>query len=141
MILVDTLCFNMDRHTQNYGILRDVSTGRILGLAPNFDTNIALISRGYPKNIARKEDRLINNFMELLQNNNDALEYFESMQYPTIDKALVERCLDQVPIAVDRGFICSFILNANDQINERLYTGKTKSCFSNKKDDEFGMKM
>ena len=31
MIFVDTLCFNMDRHTQNYGILRDVGTDEVLG--------------------------------------------------------------------------------------------------------------
>lgn len=72
MIFVDTLCFNIGSHTQNYGILRDITTGEVLGLAPNFDNNITLISRGYSKNIERKNDKLINNFIELLQKSSDA---------------------------------------------------------------------
>lgn len=34
MVWLDAVCFNMDRHTQNYGVLRDVETGEILSLAP-----------------------------------------------------------------------------------------------------------
>ena len=56
ILFMDALCFNMDRHTKNYGILRDRDTGKVLRMAPNFDNNIALISRGYgadPRNTFR----------------------------------------------------------------------------------------
>ena len=43
IIYLDTLCFNMDRHNFNYGLLRDPDLGEIIMLAPNFDNNIALI--------------------------------------------------------------------------------------------------
>ena len=33
---------NQDRHANNYGLLRDNATGRILGPAPLFDHNMAL---------------------------------------------------------------------------------------------------
>lgn len=34
ILFMDTLCFNMDRHTYNYGLLRDRLTGNILSMAP-----------------------------------------------------------------------------------------------------------
>lgn len=37
---IDALCYNIDRHTFNFGILR--KDGEIIGLAPNFDNNLAL---------------------------------------------------------------------------------------------------
>ena len=37
---------NVDRHIRNYGVLRNVDTGEILRLAPNFDNNIALLYNG-----------------------------------------------------------------------------------------------
>ena len=37
---VDALCYNIDRHTFNFGLLR--RDGEILGLAPNFDNNLGL---------------------------------------------------------------------------------------------------
>ena len=48
LLFMDTLCANPDRHTNNFGLLRDTRTGEFLGLAPNYDNNMALISRGYP---------------------------------------------------------------------------------------------
>ena len=37
---MDALCYNIDRHTFNFGVLR--RDGEIIGLAPNFDNNLAL---------------------------------------------------------------------------------------------------
>lgn len=37
---LDALCYNIDRHTFNFGFLR--KDGEIIGLAPNFDNNLAL---------------------------------------------------------------------------------------------------
>lgn len=43
MLYLDMLCMNYDRHIHNYGILREIETGRILGAAPNYDNNNALL--------------------------------------------------------------------------------------------------
>lgn len=40
IIFMDALCYNIDRHTFNFGILR--KDGNPIGLAPNFDNNLGL---------------------------------------------------------------------------------------------------
>ena len=79
MIFLDTICFNMDRHTKNYGVLRDINTGDVRGLAPNFDNNIALISRGYPNNIERNKDRMIELFVKFVSENHRARFIYEKL--------------------------------------------------------------
>lgn len=66
MIFLDTVTANPDRHTNNFGLLRDTKTGKFIGLAPNFDNNMALIARGYPANKATEKDILITLFNELI---------------------------------------------------------------------------
>ena len=120
MIYLDMLCFNMDRHTKNYGVLRDTDTGAVLGMAPNFDNNIALIARGYPANANREKDRLIGLFVEFLENNPDALECFTELAIPEIDRGMIESCMDKVPVDADREFICQFLMNGQEQISEAV---------------------
>lgn len=48
MILLDGIVSNIDRHEYNFGVLKSTATGDILGLAPNFDNNLALGSGGHP---------------------------------------------------------------------------------------------
>ena len=67
ILFMDALCFNMDRHTKNYGVLRDRATGEVLCMAPNFDNNIALISRGYGSNPRKTSPLLIDAFLDLLK--------------------------------------------------------------------------
>jgi len=67
MCYFDALVINMDRHEHNFGVLRDSDTGEVLSLAPFFDHNIALVSRGYPKTQSFENDRLINDFTELIR--------------------------------------------------------------------------
>ncbi len=67
ILFMDALCFNMDRHTKNYGFLRDRATGEVLRMAPNFDNNIALISRGYGSDPAKTSPLLIDAFLDVLR--------------------------------------------------------------------------
>jgi len=64
MCYFDGLIYNMDRHEYNFGLLRDGDTGEILSLAPLFDHNISLISRGYPSRAPG--DALISDFTALM---------------------------------------------------------------------------
>ena len=66
MIFLDTITANPDRHTNNFGLLRDTKTGKFIGLAPNFDNNMALIARGYPTNKVSEKDILVVLFNELI---------------------------------------------------------------------------
>ena len=49
MIFYDALLHNDDRHNQNAGVLRNSTTGEIIGLAPLFDYNLGLIATGVPR--------------------------------------------------------------------------------------------
>lgn len=43
MLVIDSLCFNQDRHTGNYGVLFDNDTLNIIGMSPIFDLNLSLM--------------------------------------------------------------------------------------------------
>lgn len=112
MIYLDTVCFNMDRHTQNYGVLREVDTGKVLSLAPNFDNNIALISRGYPK-VERHKDRLVEDF-------SDFRRQHPELVFPPVTREMIETCCNRIPLSVDQKFVVSFIMNGQERIfNDR----------------------
>lgn len=126
LIYMDTLCFNMDRHTENFGVLRDAESGNILALAPNFDNNIALISRGYPKDRSRKNDGLIRFFAEFLEECPDSRKMYREMKWKKATPEMIEICLDEIPIPVDRAYICDFILNGQRRIQEIIGEGNEK---------------
>ncbi|MGU8608424.1 hypothetical protein ACV3RW_15825 [Clostridium perfringens] len=44
MMFLDAILLNLDRHTKNYGFLRNSNTGEFVGLAPIFDNNLALFA-------------------------------------------------------------------------------------------------
>ncbi len=43
MLVVDSLCFNQDRHAGNYGVLFHNDTLEITGMAPVFDLNLSML--------------------------------------------------------------------------------------------------
>lgn len=117
IIYLDTLCFNMDRHTKNYGILRDVESGEILSMAPNFDNNIALFARGIPK-LDRKNDRLVDLFLELLTQDARAKELANS--FPVPSREMIKRCVMDILMPADPENVCAFIMEGNDRIQSAL---------------------
>lgn len=115
MIFLDTICANPDRHTFNFGIFRDTETGDVLGLSPNFDNNMALISRGYPKNIKRKNDVLVRLFNELLEYDSSLKKYI-----PTLTEKMIFKTIKSVGMRVRSKEIAEFIMNGYNQI-DRYY--------------------
>ena len=113
MLFLDTICANPDRHTFNFGILRDVDTGKVLGLAPNFDNNMALISRGYPKNISSKNDLLIKLFNELISFDESLKSYI-----PQISEEVIAESIKSVGMRVKSKYITEFIMKRYDLIQK-----------------------
>ncbi|MBE7015399.1 MAG: hypothetical protein E7417_01080 [Ruminococcaceae bacterium] len=113
MIFLDTVCGNPDRHTFNFGILRDADSGDVLELAPNFDNNMALISRGYPKNITRKNDLLIKLFNELIDYDISLKQYI-----PTLSEDLIKNVIKSVGMRVKSDIIVEFIMNGYNMIRK-----------------------
>ena len=120
LIWIDSICYNMDRHTENFGFLRDVKTGEIISLAPNYDNNIALIAKGYPKDVTRKNDGLIRFFKEFIQNDRNALEMYREMELPLITEKIIDECLDEISIEADREYIKTFILSGQKHMTDIL---------------------
>lgn len=110
LIFMDTLCFNMDRHTNNYGVLRDSDTGKIVKLTPNFDNNIALISRGYTSTEVSKSDLLITLWKEFV--NANKIEF----KKPLLERETVKQIAESIDIDVDKSYVVDFIMNRYNAI-------------------------
>ena len=135
IVWMDTVCYNMDRHTENFGFLRDVQSGEIVSMAPNYDNNIALISRGYLNSASRDGDGIIRFFREFLQENPTAKEMLREMELPVITESLVTECLKEIPIAIDSDYIVSFILNGQKKVNDLI----TAEDLSNDEKEKFDL--
>lgn len=118
IIYMDTLCFNMDRHTKNYGVLRDVESGAIRSMAPNFDNNIALIARGIPNDITRAHDKLVELFLDLLRQDSRALKIAREFPAPTPD--LLRQCAEETGVPVDVETVGVFVMNGSRLIQGQM---------------------
>lgn len=110
MIFLDTVTANPDRHTNNFGLLRDTQTGKLLGLAPNFDNNMALIARGYPKR-ATEKDLLVRLFNECM----DAYPSYR-VYMPVLTVNTVRGVLDQLRMRVRSQEIVELVMGRYDLI-------------------------
>ncbi len=116
MLYLDSICYNMDRHTNNYGLLRNIETGKVISLAPNYDNNIALIANGYPKDVSRKKDGILRFFFEFLDSNGTARELFKTIDIPVITKGMIAECISKIPVKAESDFIIKFVLNGQEKI-------------------------
>ena len=112
MIFMDTVCANPDRHTNNFGLLRDAKTGELIGFAPNYDNNMALISRGYPSKPGSK-DLLITLFNELMAEHPEYRAYI-----PEITEEAVRKVLDKLNMKVKSQVIVDLVLGRYTAINK-----------------------
>ena len=110
MIFMDTICANPDRHTNNFGLLRDTKTGELIGFAPNYDNNMALISRGYPSKPGAK-DMLISIFNELME------EYPNYRAYlPEVTEEIVRNVIAKLNMKVKSQVIVDLVVGRYNQI-------------------------
>lgn len=112
MLFMDALIYNPDRHEYNFGLLTNPDTGEIIGLAPNFDNNMSLISNGYPPSSKRYEDSLIKDFNELLDSGVEWKGYSEHKILPRIDEKIIRDVIKDVGIKVRENFIIEFIMSS-----------------------------
>lgn len=105
MIFLDTVTANPDRHTGNFGLLRDKASGELLGLAPAFDHNMALISRGYPRD-PKTSDMLIAMFSGVIKEHPDFAEYI-----PAITEDTVRGIIDEIGMKVRKQAVIDLVMN------------------------------
>lgn len=116
ILYVDAICFNMDRHTYNYGFLRCKNTGEFLKMAPNFDNNIALISRGYGKSPINTNPLLIDLFIELLKEKN--IKY----SIPNISKKLLQNIAENIMVNenIDINYVVEMVFDRNEYLKKNI---------------------
>lgn len=110
LIFMDTITANPDRHINNFGLLRDVETGKITGLAPNYDNNMALIARGYPSK-TKSKDLLITLFNDLM---NEYPEYNKFI--PVLTEETVRKVLDKINMKVKSQIIIDIVMSRYNSI-------------------------
>ena len=114
LLMMDAFCLNADRHTENYGVLRDIKTGKILSLAPNFDNNIALLYDGY-KPLPRKPDLLGRELNELEYSDHALSEYAKHRPLPVITPELIEECCRRTEMQIDVPYVQQFVMAGYQQ--------------------------
>ena len=110
IIFLDAVCENVDRHTNNYGVLRDVVSGKILSLAPNYDNNLALVSRGYP-NRADRAGLLQVLLTEFEQETGAFADYTSRHRLPVITPELLQACIEKTGVPVQTKFVTDFVMH------------------------------
>lgn len=123
MLYLDALCNNVDRHENNYGLLRDASTGDILSFAPLFDHNIALFCKdagNVPASL--HSDLLISEFYHFIKDNNIPFDQ------PILNESSLRCIAQQVPISYDTDKVVQFIMGRQKllEANLRLCVGYSK---------------
>lgn len=99
LILFDSIMNNIDRHNENYGLLRDPESGTILSLAPNFDNNLALIATTERLNSPSK-DGFIKVFTDFIKKNEVARSMLHEISIPDIDLDDLRLIALQIPIRI-----------------------------------------
>lgn len=101
LIALDAVVFNVDRHNENVGILRDRRNGKIVSLAPNFDNNMAFYSNtGISLDMPQK-DNMIKTFVNFLKNNEIAKELYEEIIFPDITIKDLQCIVSKVEIKIN----------------------------------------
>ena len=117
LLLMDAFCRNADRHTYNYGLLRDQKTGQVLSMAPNFDHNSALVARGYDDS-PRKSDLLMELLVELEGQTHAVSRYLSRHPKPIITPEIIAQCCIQTGMTVDVDYIQQFVMAGYKVLDE-----------------------
>ena len=107
LMMFDIIVNNVDRHNENYGLLRDKRSGKIVSLAPNFDNNLSLIRIDPDLNNA---DGFLSVFKKFLLNHPVAYELYKKIHLPILDEEKIRNVLSTIPIIVNEDKLISYIL-------------------------------
>lgn len=119
LIYSDMILINVDRHTMNYGFLRDVETGKILSLAPNYDNNLCLNANNSLK-LPSNNDMFINDFLRLLKENLFAKQLFDELNIKPLNIMQIKHIAEQIPINEKKSLIID-VVNARQNLFWNAY--------------------
>ena len=110
LMYFDCLVNNIDRHNENLGLMRNIKTGQIVSMAPNFDNNLALL--GWDRNLKLnpKNDGLIRVFVKFLKNNKIAFKLYKKLKLTKLNNKIINQCLNDIEIKYTEYDITKYIL-------------------------------
>lgn len=118
LVTMDVLIYNLDRHAQNFGVLRDLNTGAILSLAPNYDNNLALLC-GIHGMTERNQgnDQLLKEWKLLVQG------HLIAKPLPELSEHQLKSIFDSIDCGVsksDRETACTFVWKGYEMMSETM---------------------
>ncbi len=116
LLFFDCVVYNVDRHNNNYGVLRDKKNGALISLAPNFDNNLSLLSYNKTLDQSPKTDPLIKMFADFLKKKPAALELFKTAKISQITKEDVKSIFKEIPIQRNEDKITNFVFSRYDYL-------------------------
>ena len=121
LIVFDVVLYNVDRHNENCGILRDRKTGEIVSLAPNYDNNLCLISRTKELNL-KKNEGFLDLFIKNIRKSLNFKKALQEVSFPNIDENILETVQKRINFYIDIDFkqIKEFILLRYNYILEEI---------------------
>ena len=118
----DVLIVNVDRHNENYGLMRNKKSGDVLSLSPNFDNNLCLY--GYQNKLPAnpKTDGMMKLFSSFLRNAEGAMDLLRENPLPSLTDSQLAQCVDAVPASFPgtREELIHFLRTRIDYLNELL---------------------
>lgn len=101
LIAFDAIIFNVDRHNENVGILRNRKTGRIVSLAPNFDNNLAFYSNDEIILNMPQKDAMIKRFTAFINSEEITKQLFKEIIFPEISEKELYDILNKIEIKIN----------------------------------------
>lgn len=96
LILFDTIVNNVDRHNENLGLMRERNTGTVVGLAPNFDNNLALIARTRTLNMNPAKDGMVKYYKDFIKKNEFAAECARELELGELTREHLQECINDL---------------------------------------------
>lgn len=112
LIFCDVVVNNIDRHNENIGFLRNENSGQIIALAPNFDNNLAFISRNENLVLDPSYDGFVTHFLKEVSKDELMKKLYKELDISLLNEEIVQDCLDNVAIKYkNEKTIKEYILN------------------------------
>lgn len=88
---LDALTYNLERSLNDMGVMRNRTTGAVVGFAPNFDNNSCLVAVCPRLDIKPEDDPIMKSFITFLKSKRDVRKIFKRCKLYRIKRDVVKK--------------------------------------------------
>ena len=88
---LDAITYNLDRSLNDMGVMRNRTTGAVVGLAPNFDNNSCLTAVSPRLDIDPENDPIMTSFIKFLKSKREVRKLFKKCKFYKISKDIIKK--------------------------------------------------